>query len=62
MASGTPRQHSAGKAEHEFKKYFLELCNFHTLTSAIHQMKHKLLVNLPIVSEFKKALQREHNI
>ena len=50
----TPRQHSAEKAVREIQKYFFEICNFHTLTSAIHQIKDQLLVNLPIVSDFQR--------
>jgi hypothetical protein len=61
-ASGTPRQHSAEKAVREIQIFGGEICNFHTLASAIHQVKDTLLVNLPIVSDFKKALQRKHNI
>jgi hypothetical protein len=55
-------QHSAEKAEREIQKYFGEICNFHTLTGPIQQMKDKHLVNLPIVSYFKNALQLKHNI
>ena len=62
FASGTPQQHSAEKAMHEIQKYLLDICNFHTLTSPIQQMNDKHLVNLPIVSDFKKALQPKHNI
>ena len=61
-ASETPRQHSTEKAAREIQKYFLETSNFHTLTSPIQQMKDKHLVSLPIVSDFKNALQRKHNI
>ena len=46
----------------KFKSIFFEICNFHTLTNPIQQMKDKHLVNLPIVSDFKNALQRMHNI
>ena len=55
MNLSSARQHSADKAVHEIQKYFLEICNFHTLTSPIQQMKDKHLVNLPIVSDFKNA-------
>ena len=63
-ASGTRRQYSTEKATHEIQKYFLEICNFHTLTSPIQQMKDKLLVNLPIVSNKKKGFtgKAQHNI
>ena len=42
-------------AVREIQKYFFEICNFHTLTGPIQQMKDKHLVNLPIVSDFKKC-------
>jgi hypothetical protein len=54
---GVPQQHSA-----EIQNYFLEICHFYTLTSAIHQMKDTIIFNLQIVSNFKKALQQKHNI
>ena len=57
----SPRQHAAKKAVREIQKYFFEICNVHTLTSPIQQMKDKHLVNLPIVFDFKNALQLKHN-
>jgi hypothetical protein len=59
---GTPPPHSAEKLAQGIKKYYLEIFNFHTLTSPIRQMKETSCSSTHVRLKKKKVLQRKHNI
>ena len=53
---------SGEMAERQIQIKLLKIFNFHTITSAIHQIKAELLVNPASVSDFKKALRRKQTM
>ena len=53
--SGIDLATSGEMAERQIQIKLLEIFNFHTITSAIHQIKAERVVNPATMSDFKKA-------